>query len=226
MLVVPWVAWLAIEALARYATAAERLTADVPRLVAALVVVAVTLPPPLAARAGLLAVIAGAAIALALRCRGVAQRARGVIAVLLLPATAIFVADRLRDVSEARGEAQMRFARTVSRLAPRGTSILALWDHVVPFRPTPVFHWFVPDDAVARRARGGRRRVRAGDQPGALDGGIGRIAPDRRLSVGARDRRGSGMARTPEARASAVRDPASAPTVDRDARRETPRVRV
>ena len=158
-LVVPWVAWLAVDAGVGYATTRGRLTGDLPGIAAALTIAAITLPPALALRAVIVALLAGAAIAMASRAAG-ARRVRRAMVVLLLPGTVLFVVDRTRDLAEARGEEQMRFARTVSALAPRA-AVLTLWDHVAPFRPTPVFHWFAHEGVL--------RRFETTQGPGSLD---------------------------------------------------------
>ena len=156
LLVVPWVAWLAIDAVAGHAMTPGHFPGDLPPLAAALVVAAVTLPPLLGLRAIVAAVVAGAAIAVAFR-GDEARRLRRAVVVLLLPGTVLFVVDRINDVAEARGDAQMHFARTVSARVPR-TAVLTLWDHVLPFRPTPVFHWFA-HEGVLRRFEGARGTV-------------------------------------------------------------------
>lgn len=149
-LVVPWVACLTLIAAARYARAPDQFSDDRWLLAATLLLTAASLPPGLAVRAVVIWGVAGAAIAFGLRAPARAVRLHRTAAVLLLPGLTLFVADRMHDLVAGRGRQQEDFARAVAEAAQPGEPVLALWDHVLPFRPAAAFHWFAHDGVLRR----------------------------------------------------------------------------
>ena len=159
LLVAPWVAYVAVTSLARYAEAPEELRRDCWILGTAAVVVLATLPAALAARAAVVWGVALPVFALALGTGDVGRRLERALLVLVMPGVVFFARDRLADVAAGRGVAQARFAHAAASLAPIDAAALTLWDHVLPFRPAASFHWFAHAGVLERLGRRGGQDV-------------------------------------------------------------------
>ena len=149
LLVAPWVAYLAIARLARYADDSEALHRDRWLLgVAALLGIA-SLPGALAVRAALVwSIVAAAVVGGALRSRNSVSRLPRALLAVVLPGIVLFAHDRVADVLDGRGAAQSRFSHDVAALAGPDEPVLVLWDHVLPFRPAATFHWFAHEGVL------------------------------------------------------------------------------
>lgn len=149
--VVPWVSCLAMVALNDYVTAPMTARRDGALLAVVLLALAASLP---AARAGLAiatCVIVALASWQALRSNApTAIRAQAAWIPILLPGVILFTKDRLADLRSGRWPDQQAFAHTLAQhVAPDG-EVLALWDHVLPFRPAPTRHWFAHAGVLQR----------------------------------------------------------------------------
>jgi arylsulfatase len=152
-LVAPWLAALAVVAVATCdASPATRRVAPwvaAPTLAAGLAVLASALALRLAVVwAGLGGIVA---LVLGGRLRP-ATRVQAALAAVCLPGLVLFAGDRLDDVHAGRGRAQAAFAARVAGALAPGEPVLALWDHVLPFRPSPVYHWFAHEGVLDRFA--------------------------------------------------------------------------
>jgi arylsulfatase A-like enzyme len=233
--VAPWVGFLAVTALARYARTPAELRRDRWILSGAAAVLLGSLTGVLAVRAAAVwGVATVAALVWAFDAADERGRLRRALCVLVLPGLVLFARDRAADATSGRGAAQARFARAVGALAPPGAPVLMLWDHVLPFRPSASYHWFAhagvlrrfppghpgaPDldaeyaDAVER----GRAAVVVADGPALAESlpGLARALARRcRLAVPGYDGSdGWSCAPPPEAAAPAATAPPDAPDV-------------